>query len=243
MLTDRVAIALEQHMFLPFLPLLAIGVILGFEHTLEADHIVAVITLTSHTKSVRRAVFLGATWGLGHAVILIAVSFIILITRVVIPERLALLLEMAVGVLLIGLGIDTVWKALKGELRFRVHEHDGVTHAHLHSTGQSHDHHTRRSFLSGIIQGLAGSAAMVLLVVSTFASVIDGLVFIACFGLGLIVGIALITILLTAPFKLTVKTERLNQMMRVAAGALSLIVGLALIYQIGFVQGLLLHGV
>ena len=155
---------------------------------------------------------------------------------------------MAVGVLLIGLGIDTVGKALKGGLHSHVHEHDGVTHSHLYGDKEhthlvSRDHNTRRSFLSGIVQGLAGSAAMVLLVVSTFASVIDGLVFIACFGLGLIAGIAAITILLTAPFKLTVKTERLNQMMRVAAGALSLIVGLVLVYQIGFIQGLLVRGV
>ena len=81
MLTERVTFALESSMFLPLLPVLAMGIILGLEHTLEADHIVAVLTLTSHAKSVRRAVFLGATWGLGHSVILIVVSFIILLTR------------------------------------------------------------------------------------------------------------------------------------------------------------------
>lgn len=224
--------------------LLGTGIVLGLEHALETDHIVAVVTLTSQTKSVRRAVLLGVSWGLGHALTLIVIGFIILVTRLVIPEQIALLLEMLVGVVLIGLGIDTAWKALKGDLHYHTHEHDGVQHTHLHSHHHTHDHahHTRRSFLVGVVHGLAGSAALVLLVVSTFDSVGSGVAFIVCFGLGSVIGMALISILLTAPFKLTVKFERLNSAIRVAAGSLSVVVGAALIYNIGFVEGLFLRG-
>ncbi len=168
--------------------LLAIGVMFGLEHSLEADHIVSVVNLTSHAPSTRRAVLLGSVWGMGHSATLIAASFIILITRLVIPEQIALLLELLVGVLLIGLGLDTLWKA---------------GHNQLNLTPTEADPHTeRRSFLVGAVHGLAGSAALVLLVVSTFASVAAGLAFITCFGIGLVIGMALITTVLTAPFRI-----------------------------------------
>jgi ABC-type nickel/cobalt efflux system permease component RcnA len=210
---------------LQYFVLLAIGVVLGLEHSLEADHIVSVVNLTSRTSSTRRAVLLGTVWGMGHSVTLIAVSFIILITRLVIPERMALLLELLVGVLLIGLGIDTIWK---------------VVHHRINAApAVDLDPHTqRRSFLVGAVHGLAGSAALVLLVVSTFGSVVEGLVFITCFGVGLVIGMALITTLLTAPFKLSTRFGRINGGIRFAAGALSIVVGLSFIYNVSFVRGL-----
>ncbi|MFN8452728.1 MAG: sulfite exporter TauE/SafE family protein [Anaerolineae bacterium] len=224
--------------------LLGTGIVLGLEHALETDHIVAVVTLTSQTKSVRRAVLLGVSWGLGHALTLIVIGFIILVTRLVIPEQIALLLEMLVGVVLIGLGIDTAWKALKGDLHYHTHEHDGVQHTHLHSHHHTHDHahHTRRSFLVGVVHGLAGSAALVLLVVSTFDSVGSGVAFIVCFGLGSVIGMALIQHSADRAVQTDVKFERLNSAIRVATGSLSVVVGAALIYNIGFVEGLFLRG-
>jgi len=225
-----------------YLALFGIGMILGLEHALEADHIVAVVTLTSRTRSARRAVLLGSMWGLGHALTLIVIGFVILITKLSIPDRLALLLEILVGVVLIGLGIDTIWKARRGELHYHEHEHDGVRHSHVHSHHQNyeHDHHNRRSFMVGVAHGLAGSTALVLLVLSTFESVVGGLIFIVCFAFGTVIGMALISVLLSAPFKLTTKFERVNGMLRAAAGALSILVGLSLIYNIGFVGGLFL---
>ena len=140
-------------MLLQYLVLCGIGVVLGLEHALEADHIVAVVNLTSRTKSMRRAALLGSVWGMGHSVTLIVSGLIILVTRLAIPDWLAMLLEMLAAVLLIVLGIDTVWKAIHVQVRAAEH---------------SADQPTSRSFLVGIVNGLAGSAALVLLVLSTF---------------------------------------------------------------------------
>jgi hypothetical protein len=209
---------------LPLFPLFLTALGLGLFHALEADHIVAVVALTSETHNLRRAILLASIWGCGHSLTLIIVGFFILITRLAIPPFVALLLELAAGFALVALGVDTVRKAFRR-----------IASADLNADITLHTH---RSFLMGIAQGMSGSGALVLLVLSTFSSLLSGLVYIILFGVGMIVGMALISILLSTPFQLTGRADRLNRLLRFSAGTLGVFVGLGLIYNIGLAQGL-----
>lgn len=216
---------------LPYLALMVIGVVLGLEHALETDHVVAVSTLTSQTRSVRRAVLLAASWGIGHTATLFVVSLVILLLRITISDQLGAFFELLVGILLVALGINVLRTVFRGEIHSHAHEHEGVVHKHIHTHSLESDtrHHPRRSFLVGAVHGLAGSTALILLVLSSFQSVTFGLVFIVCFGLGSVVGMCLITILLAIPVKLSLQSKRINQAIQLAAGGVGVVVGVVII--------------
>lgn len=215
---------------LQFLTMFGIGIVIGLQHALEADHVIAVTTLTSQTQSTKKAVRLAALWGLGHTATLFLVGLLVLLLKFSIPPSVAAFFEFVVGLLLIALGANVLWQIFTGRMHLHEHEHDGVKHTHFHShaheTTHAHDH---RSFLVGVVHGLAGSAALVLLVPAVSTSILPGLLFILCFGIGSIVAMVLITILITAPVRLTARYGRINQAITVIAGAASVVAGVIIV--------------
>jgi hypothetical protein len=215
--------------------LFAIGIVVGLEHALEADHVIAVTTLTSRTRSTGRAVRLAVAWGLGHTVTLVLVGLLVLVLKLTIPPSLALFFEFVVGLLLITLGVNVLRQLFQGRVHVHEHEHDEVSHVHVHQHAQAHaehggDHHHRHSFLIGIVHGLAGSAALVLLVPASGIGLLPSLGFILFFGFGSVIGMALITVLISAPFKLTANFDRLNHSIQAVAGTGSIVMGLVIAY-------------
>ena len=211
------------------LTLFGLGLVLGLQHALEADHVVAVSTLVSQTKSLKKSAVLGALWGLGHTLTLFIVGVGVLVFNLTIPDSLARLFEFFVGLLLTILGADLVRKVIRGEIHLHKHEHPeaGVVHTHLHSHSHSPiHHHTHRSFFVGLVHGLAGSGALVLLVLTTVQSVSEGVVFILVFGIGSILGMWLTSIIIALPFKFITRFERANSTLRVVAGIISIALGL-----------------
>lgn len=210
------------------LTLFGLGLVLGLQHALEADHVVAVSTLVSQTKSLKKSAVLGAVWGLGHTLTLFIVGAAVLLFNLAIPESLARLFEFFVGLLLTILGIDLVRKVLRGEIHLHEHEHpeEGVVHTHIHSHSHSPaHHHTQRSFFIGLVHGLAGSGALVLLVLTTVQSVSEGVVFILVFGVGSILGMWLTSIAIALPFKFISRFEKVNSTLGVVAGVISIALG------------------
>jgi ABC-type nickel/cobalt efflux system permease component RcnA len=254
---------------------IGLGFLLGTKHATDADHVVAVSTIVSQTRSLLRAPVVGVLWGIGHTSTLFVVGFIVLAFRVSIPERLALGMEGGVGVMLVALGALNVRAFLKQRVHSHVHEHQEAAHPHFHShertPSHSHDHaqpqgflralaaeiasHTAwlfspaayrqvglRPLLIGLVHGLAGSAALTLLVLSTLGSVPLGLLYIAIFGVGSILGMLLVTTLIAAPVVWTAGRVRdLDQWIQVGAGSLSIALGALVMWQIGFVDGLIVR--
>jgi ABC-type nickel/cobalt efflux system permease component RcnA len=197
------------------LSILALGFLLGLRHTLEADHVAAVATLTTRTSSVRQAVPLGLLWGIGHSLALATFGLAVLLLETVIPQNLVLYLELAVGVMLIGLGADVLIRLIRQRIHFHVHRHDGgVVHFHAHGHNHDRDHdrdHTHshvlkaggnlrvRAFMIGIMHGMAGSAVLIVLALQAMPSVFDGLVYIALFGAGSILGMATLSVAIAWP--------------------------------------------
>jgi high-affinity nickel-transport protein len=199
-----------------------------------------VSTLVSRESSPRAALRLGALWGLGHTVTILLVGGAIVLFGLVVPPRLGLSLEMSVAVMLILLGALNLSGARLGARQSRG--------AHLHAPGLSWFRagfsalrHGSRSLLVGVVHGLAGSAAIALLVLTTIGRAGAAVAYLGVFGLGTVAGMMLVTALMALPLKLA--SERFSsaeRFMARTAGALSLAFGLFLAYRIGFVDGLLL---
>lgn len=232
--------------------LLSLGLVLGLEHALDADHVVAVSTLVSQTKSLRRSSIFGILWGMGHTTTLFVVGLVILLFKLTIPQKLALSFEFLVGIVLVLLGVDVLRKVLQGRVHLHPHTHpDGTTHVHLHAHdrphGEPHDqpeesahHHHHRSFLVGLVHGLAGSSALMLLVLTTVESVWQGIFFILIFGVGSILGMMVTSTLIALPMKAVTNFARVDRGLRLAAGVISIVLGVLIMGRIGFVDGLFL---
>jgi ABC-type nickel/cobalt efflux system permease component RcnA len=199
----------------------------------------------------RRALWTGLSWGAGHAVTLGFIGGVLIVLRLAVPERVALFFELLVALMLILLGGAAVVSALRVRVHAHEHEHDGERHAHLHlhvvahapegaraaGVPHRHPHPVRimvRPFLVGTVHGLAGSAALVLLVLTTLPTVLLGLVYLGIFGAGSIAGMGLMSLALGAP--LAVAERRavwILRPIRAAAGIGSLALGVSLAVRIG----------
>ena len=192
---------------------LFLGLLIGMQHALEADHIAAVTSIAARETTLKRAVTHGAAWGLGHTLTLMAVAGGVVVLGTTIDAQIAAYLEAVVGVMLIGLGGHLLYRLWRDRIHFHVHRHTGgAAHFHAHShkgeaqahKKSSHDHtHPRRlpvrTVLVGMMHGLAGSAALLILTASTIDSPALGLIYIALFGIGSIAGMAALSAVIAVP--------------------------------------------
>jgi high-affinity nickel permease len=161
---------------------------LGLEHAFEPDHVVAVTTIVSNIKGVRKSLVLGTMWGLGHAITILIAGTIVLALRIMIPESMTRLFMIIAGIMLIVLGAFVI-KELLTERAYSLNPKNGVRNLIIPQPKAviKYDH-AHKSLFSGIIQGLGGSAAIMLVTLSTVDSATMGMIFIALFGLGVILG-------------------------------------------------------
>lgn len=192
---------------------LFLGFLLGLQHALEADHLAAVASLASRQTSLRRIVRHGWVWGLGHMLTLTAFAGVVLLSGEVVSPRLATWLELVVGFMLVALGLSVLYRLYRDRVHFHLHRHEGgKAHLHAHShageTGPhaQSDHHHRhdahfpfRSLFVGMMHGMAGSAALVLLAAGALASPAEGFAYVVLFGLGSVAGMALLSAVIAVP--------------------------------------------
>lgn len=220
--------------------LLAFGFLMGLKHAFEADHVAAVSTVASNHKSIKKSSLLGMFWGFGHATSLIAVGLFVLLLKIKIPDRIALAFEFAVGAMLVLLGINILATMNKNKVHFHKHRHGKKEHIHFHShmLDRNHNHwhlHAKQSILIGSIHGLAGSAALILLVLSTINSIFIGLFYIALFSIGSVIGMALVSSLISLPQALIPNTfNQFQRWIRVSSSFFSISIGLFIMKNIIF---------
>jgi high-affinity nickel-transport protein len=249
---------------LNFLSILMLGFFLGMRHATDPDHVIAVTTIVSRQRSVTRSAWIGAFWGLGHTLTILLVGAAIILFNLVIPPSVGLSMELAVGLMLVVLGLVNVLSLLRsgtalspqvkgGENGVLLDEQHAVNPVHsndAHSLSHASISYIDRTFgpvrfyqyvrplIIGIVHGLAGSAAVALLVLTTIRDPYWGVAYLLVFGVGTIAGMMLITMSLASTFHLIGKSRRFSRGLAAAAGVLSLVFGLAVAYQIGFVDGL-----
>ena len=251
------------------LAIMTLGFFLGMRHATDPDHVVAVTTIVSRERTMLHAATIGALWGIGHTVTIFAVGSAIILLKLTIPPRLGLSMELCVGLMLILLGILNLTGITRRAIEwFAIRRNGSGAHSHIIS-GRSvvHAHredgepeimdrqsifgwslgswkklgmfHVLRPLTVGIVHGLAGSAAVALLVLTTITQPAWAIGYLLIFGLGTVAGMMLITGAIAFPFAYTLRHfARLNQGLAVASGVISLSFGLFLCYQIGVVDGL-----
>lgn len=254
------------------LTVISVGFLLGMRHATDPDHVIAVTTIVSRQRSIRHAGLIGILWGVGHTITILFVGAAIIVFNLAIPPRVGLTMELAVGLMLIFLGVLNLTGVTQWITnRFMpAHSHHGVVHSHEHTHNQNahahlHGHNPEihlhleqkpegkfqkalarvglyqllRPLAIGLVHGLAGSAAVALLVLATIHDPRWAVVYLLVFGVGTIAGMMLITMVIAAPFAFTGKRfANLNRGFAVASGLISVAFGLFVTFQIGFVDGL-----
>jgi hypothetical protein len=181
-----------------------LGSLLGMRHALEPDHLAAVSTLVTGERSSRAAAFLGACWGLGHTIALIAAGTGFVVLRAQMPAQVASALEFVVAVMLVGLGLRAIHLARRQGAAGPAHVHHHGSRVHVHHGTAAHIHIgawtlARRPLVIGAVHGLAGSGALAALVLTTLPSTASRLAYMALFGLGSTLGMAALSALLGLP--------------------------------------------
>jgi sulfite exporter TauE/SafE len=257
---------------LNFLTILGVGFLLGLRHATDPDHVIAVTTIVSRQRSMKHAGLIGLFWGIGHTITILFVGAAIILFNLVIPARVGLTMELAVGVMLIFLGLlnltgITQWVTNRWMPEHRhgriIHTHSqvggvapqvdvqdcgaGLTSYPEDNTGNMFKNSLEvfglyqilRPLVVGIVHGLAGSAAVALLVLTTIRNPRWGIVYLLVFGGGTIAGMMLITLIIGAPFAFSSsRFAPFHRGLAVASGLVSVGFGLFVTFQIGIVDGL-----
>jgi ABC-type nickel/cobalt efflux system permease component RcnA len=230
--------------------LLAFGFVLGLKHAVDADHLAAVSTMASERRSLFSSALIGALWGVGHTISLMAAGVLVIVLHLQISKTVEQSLEFGVGLMLVGLGVNALRKLARGgHAHIHVHQHGWHAHAHphVHERAQKEEPHTHhglkfgaRPLLIGLVHGLAGSAALMLVILTTISSPLVSLLYIVIFGAGSVGGMMLMSTLFALPARFAAaRFSRAEFALRCLAGIFSLSFGLFMIYRLGFVNHLI----
>ena len=243
------------------LSIMTLGFFLGMRHATDPDHVIAVTTIVSRQRSIRQAALIGILWGLGHTITILVVGSAIILFGLVIPPKVGLTMELSVGLMLILLGILNLSGIMRwitetvtptDYLHSHLHGHCPEKHGHAENAtplgwmdrtfGPLSLYQVLRPLAVGIVHGLAGSAAVALLVLTTIRVPSWAVLYLLVFGIGTVAGMMLITAALAVPFTFFEnRFARLNRGLGVVSGLVSLAFGLFIVYQMGFVNGLFTH--
>ncbi|OGF57644.1 MAG: hypothetical protein A2Z21_02710 [Candidatus Fraserbacteria bacterium RBG_16_55_9] len=226
--------------------LLSLGFLLGLRHALDADHVVAVSAIVAQTRQLTKAALVGVLWGVGHTFTLSIMGLLVLFGKLSISSSLAQAAEFLVGFMLILLGISTLWTLRRQRIHLHRHSHGAEEHIHFHGHAGAREHtheHPEWSWkplVVGMIHGLAGSAALMLLVLGTVRSELAGLLYILVFGAGSIGGMLLVSFLLGLPVVWAAHApalQRAHRAIALTAGLASIVFGLWMMLEIGTLEG------
>ncbi len=205
-----------------FLTVIGLGLVLGMRHATDADHVVAVSAIAARSKRILPSATIGALWGLGHTLTITVVGAAIILLNLTVPARVGLSLEFAVGIALTLVGL---WN-IAGQR--------GFLSSRAEAGGTS-----VRAFVLGLVHGLAGSAAVALLVLATVRDPLAASAYLVVFGAGTILGMMVITTAFAVPASVAARQfDAFAPKLRLATGVLSLAFGVYVMAQIGFVDGL-----
>jgi hypothetical protein len=202
------------------LPALAFGFVMGVRHATDADHIAAIGSIASSGATLRRAMLVGAWWGVGHSASVLLVGGALIVLRTPMPMMLALVLELLVGIMLIGLGARALWRRQRAD---------------------SAEFSNRRPLAVGIVHGLAGSAVLALLMITTAQSAWTAATYLVCFCVGTVLAMGAVSALFALPSLPRLRGPRslvVHRAMCVVAAVASIGIGASITHRVGVEGGL-----
>ncbi|MGZ3754076.1 MAG: urease accessory protein [Mucilaginibacter sp.] len=232
----------------------------GFTHAFETDHLLAVSNIVSRRDHVWSSMKDGIFWGLGHSSTIFLIGVLMIVFKVGISEHSFHYFEATVGLMLIALAVYRIIKFVRGK-KLIVHKHGHThlhvgqpqgklqlatehqhlhvhfgpknmfAHTHNHSHNHSHGHSHKLAYGVGLVHGLAGSGALVVLVMAQIKKPVDGLIYLVVFCAGCIGGMLVAAGLFSVPFsKKLMQAPALQSLLIIATCLLSLIYGGKVIY-------------
>jgi high-affinity nickel-transport protein len=225
----------------PVLSAAALGFVLGLQHATDPDHVVAVATIVTREGGVLAGARIGLLWGLGHMLALAAAGGALVALNLSAPARVATGLELVVAALLVTLGALRLREAVRGIVavapsrrvadhqhgprtrRGAVHAHDG--HVHVHPSPALLDAAGLRALAVGAVHGIAGTAAVALLVLATLHTVFAAAVYLLVFGIGTLAGMTALTAVMAYPAARLSGLPRMRAAMGVASGLAAIVFG------------------
>lgn len=234
---------------------LGLGFIIGVRHATDADHVVAITTFYNRDQSFKSSALIGVLWGFGHTITVTLIALPIILFSISIPKSLELGFEFIVGLMLVFLGLINllgVSQRISSKYLPTVHKHShkdekGLEHDHIHghllgNIGFTAHHlglfHSLRPVVVGLIHGLAGSAAIALLILSTIKDPLFSLFYLLVFHLGVISGMIVITSFLGISLAFAKsRSKKIHKYLVFASGVLSIVFGFLLMYETGFEEG------
>ena len=218
-----------------------IGLLVGLRHSTDGDHIIAISTLSRDYRNVFKSMWIGVSWGLGHSTPL----FILGITVLLVKQSFIDFYIPIAGFFEFGVALNVFWKIRKGSFHSHTHEHEGSKHTHFHG---SHSHTKRdfdehyskkhwflpelipffraKSYVIGVVHGLAGSAAVMLAILPTSPNITSGIAFLLFFSLGTMISMALMTIMFSIPLSIFSNSNKVSNLFISVAGLLSIVLGI-----------------
>jgi high-affinity nickel-transport protein len=237
-----------------FVGIVLLGLFLGMRHSTDLDHVIAVSTIASRERSVGQGAMIGVLWGVDHTLTIFVVGSAIILFGLAIPPRVGLWMEFSVALMLIVLGVLNLTGALRwlaerlapfnGDRTRKTANSDGLAANTLEGSRDSlisryGSYHVLRPLAVGLVHGLAGSAAVALLVLSTIRSPLRAVAYLLVFGTGTVVGMMLMTSAMAIPVVWTGKRfEAAGRYHSPVSGIVGTPFGLFLAYQICFIDGL-----
>lgn len=237
---------LEQIGILSPILVMSLGLVMGIQHAFDPDHVAAISTQMLKSKltkkptlylireSVTKSSMLGAVWGAGHTTTLVLIGFLVYVLAITLQNQIFLGFEFLVGLMLVFLGVSTILnKKIKVKHKHPHPHKDGAIHLDEHNHDDSDHKHAHRSYLIGMIHGLAGSGSLVVLTAIAFDNVEIMLGFVLIFGAGSMIGMAFVGSLMGIPLAFGNRIILIQKIFRYITGTLSLIIGFNVMYQIG----------
>jgi nitrile hydratase accessory protein len=201
----------------------ALGALLGMQHAFEPDHLAAVATLMTRERSSAKAAWLGACWGLGHTLTLLATGTALVVLRAEMPALVTEAFELCVVMLLVGFGTRAIYQAACNAVPRRTHSHvKPATSRLVDIDGWT----LARPLLVGAVHGLAGSGALTALVVATLPSTATRLGYLALFGVGSTLGMVALSGLLGWQIARMGSDRAVVRTFSLAVGCVSTVLGL-----------------
>jgi ABC-type nickel/cobalt efflux system permease component RcnA len=230
----------------PVLFIAGLGLILGIRHSTDADHVVAISTIVTRQRSLRGAALIGTIWGLGHTLTIFVVGCMIILFGVVIPPRIGLSMEFSVALMLILLGVLNLTGVMRKIVaRFAPDRNTSslFTTEIDSSSGNPLRRYATYQYLRplaiGLVHGLAGSAAIALLVLSTIHTPLWAILYLVIFGAGTMLGMMGMTAAMSLPMVYAGdRLPRVGRYLGIASGLVSVCFGGFLVYQLGYLGGL-----
>lgn len=213
---------------------LVLGFLSGFKHAFEPDHVMAVSTLVHEEPKLTRALRTGLAWGAGHTTTLVAAVLAVGLLRVRLSATMLGYFELPVAFMLLALGCWALYGAVARLIELRRHEHDGVNHYHVGEHPHPHGFPLKRTgwqgYAVGLIHGLAGSGALLLLVAAALPSVVASVGYALLFGIGSVLGMGLVTAVLALPFLAARSRPVVYHALSGLSGGLSVLMGTSILY-------------